>query len=109
MNDRFKMIVKTTGLKYIDFAKDMGWGEQKVKFLANGRQNITPDIALELEEKFGIDPCWLIFGRGNMYPPKMSLDDEAIKTDDEINDTLKLLKQEIADIKKEQEKLTKLQ
>jgi len=57
-------------LKNRDIEKLLDFNTQKVSDLKTSSQSITPEIALELEDNFGLNPCWLIFGRGNMMITK---------------------------------------
>jgi transcriptional regulator with XRE-family HTH domain len=73
IHERFKEIVHKKRLTYKEIGILLGYSESKMKALANGKQTITPEIALHIEEKLGINPVWLIFGRGEMVEPKMDL------------------------------------
>ncbi len=77
MDKRLKDFIKTTRLNYLEFGEKIGYSEAKVKMLANGKQRITPDIALEIEEGYKVNPCWLIFGRGSMIPVGFDLSEDA--------------------------------
>lgn len=70
---RFKDFLNNCDLKNKDIAIVLSFGIQKISDLKNGKQRITPEIALLLEDKFNVNPVWLIFGRGAMYNIKMDL------------------------------------
>lgn len=72
-------------------AAQIKYPEQKIRDLKNGKQKITPEIALELENVFKINAVWLIFGRGDIFIPKFDLEkpNATILSNDEILDTLK--------------------
>ncbi len=72
--NRFKFYKQTSNLQYKEIAdKFENITLQQIKDMANGNKNITPELALQLEEKLGINPIWLIFGRGEMIEAKIDL------------------------------------
>jgi plasmid maintenance system antidote protein VapI len=73
----------------------LGFTETKVRDLANDRQKLTPEIALQIEDKLGINPVWLIFGRGDMIEAKMDLGDKKLSNSEKYGteDAEEILKQ----------------
>lgn len=66
ISKRFREAMVELNLKNIDIAEKTNYNIQKVSDLKNGKQSITPDIAIDLETYFNINPCWLYFGRGDI-------------------------------------------
>jgi hypothetical protein len=86
IHERLKKVLKHKRYTYKEAGLILGYPEFKMKNLANGKQTITPEIALHIEEKLGINPVWLIFGRGEMVEPmvepKMDLGVEKVSSPD---------------------------
>ncbi len=62
---RFKEFMVKQKLENKDLAHDLNCTTQKITDIKTGKQNITPEFALELEALYQVNPCWLIFGKGN--------------------------------------------
>jgi plasmid maintenance system antidote protein VapI len=63
---RLKEFIVRYGLKNKEISEKLGYSIQKVSDLRSNKQKITPEIALDFEKYYQLNPCWLIFGRGNM-------------------------------------------
>jgi hypothetical protein len=83
---RLKKVIDKVGVEYKEFSEILEISHQKVKSMASGQQKITPEIALLIESKFGVNPSWLIFGTGKMFEGKLDIGYEYKYklTDDEI-------------------------
>lgn len=64
--ERFQNAINYIGLKQDVLAEKIGMSVYDLRNILTKKKKITPEIALKLEEHFNINPCWLIFGRGNM-------------------------------------------
>ncbi len=69
-NLRLGKAIKFLDLSQKDFADILGFNKQKITDLVNGKQNITDEIALLLEEKVNINKYWLLFNEGSMFASK---------------------------------------
>lgn len=98
MYKRFKKLVYAHAEDYEKFADIVGWKSRKVNFLASEKQKITIEIANELKEKLNINPCWLVFNQGEMYLPKIDLEQD-LKSEEETESDIDKLKKEIEEIK----------
>lgn len=104
IKNRFRVVMTHLNLEIKDICDALGFGESKVKNLRTGHQQITPEIALQLENKYFINASWLIFGKGEMMLPKFDIDDSKVKISNE--EILKLLTDResfLEEIKKETE------
>ncbi len=79
-----------------DFAKELNVDIYKIRNMLGGSVDIKPEFALDLRDKFGIDPCWLIFGTGVMNA-KFNLDgyESEVLSNTEITSMLNDLKEKI--------------
>ncbi len=106
---RFKRFTQDVCSKYSEISDKMpNFSEQQIKDMANGNKKITPEIAVEFEEKYFLNATWLIFGRGDMYIPKFDLGIEnntKDMTNEEILETLEKREQNIESIRKEIQEL----
>lgn len=99
MNKRFKQFVYTQVKDYVEFSELMECSVQKIKNLGSGKQKVTIDLALELEKKFNLNPCWLVFNQGEMYHPSMKLGVDEM-SEDETQAQIQKIKKDIEDMKK---------
>lgn len=112
IKERLKEALRELNLDIKKTAKKLDSTDSRVMNLRGGHQKITPDIALEVEDKLNINATWLIFGRGEMFlPPKMDIK----KEEEELNkktmsneDFIKYLRKrdkDLEEVKKELEEL----
>jgi len=66
INTRLALALKTIGLKQTNLADKLLISVHDIRNMASRKKKITPKFALLLEDKFNINPVWLIFGRGEM-------------------------------------------
>ena len=64
---RFKEIRKELNLTQKEFSEKLGFKDKLSNMIEAGRQKVTPEIALKIEDKFGISGWWLLTGRGEKY------------------------------------------
>lgn len=103
ISTRFKEVMIKIGISNKDIAVKCGITEIKVSDLRTGKNKISPELALQLEKYFKINPCWLIFGRGNMTiddgfdldgkDNKLMSYDELYKKVDELSDSVNEIKE----------------
>lgn len=108
---RFKEFQIKTGLKTETITEKTKWKSTKVLDLRNNRSKITPEIALELKKYFNLNPCWLIFGEGNMLygdtKPLISFDTRDKRVIGEKSNTKKTVEEEITELREIVESLIK--
>jgi len=70
MNDkitnRYNEALTKLKIKNKDIVEKLNYSATKASDFKTGKNNITPEFALELEKDFGINPCWLFFGYGEL-------------------------------------------
>jgi len=64
--ERLKQLRESTGLSQAEFGDKLGFKHNKVRDLESGKQKITRDIALLVEEVFFAREWWLLLGEGEM-------------------------------------------
>jgi DNA-binding XRE family transcriptional regulator len=100
---RFKEFMLRHDINNDDVAQKMSWNKQKVTDLKGGKVKISPQLALEFEEKFKLNPCWLFFGRGSMIIEDVGLDltgtEKKEMTIDELYTKVEELTNIVSDIK----------
>lgn len=104
IKNRFRVAMTSLNLEIKDICEALEFGESKVKNLRTGHQQITPEIALQLENKYFINASWLIFGKGEMILPKFDIEEVKEKISNE--EILKLLENResfLEELKKETE------
>lgn len=68
MIDRIKKIMEEEGMPYGKFAEEIGINGSRLSHYISGRNNVSLDLVSRILERFrGINPEWLLFGRGEMY------------------------------------------
>lgn len=83
IKNRFRVAMTFLNLEIKDICDTLGFGESKVKNLRTGHQQITPEIALQLEDKYFINASWLIFGKGEMILPSFDIGEKKQKISNE--------------------------
>lgn len=83
IKNRFRVAMAYLNLEIKDICEALEFGESKVKNLRTGHQQITPEIALQLENKYFINASWLIFGKGEMILPKFDIGEAKEKISNE--------------------------
>ena len=72
---RLREFFMKENIKNAEICEKMNYGHpQDATNLKGGKVAMTPDLALELERHWKINPCWLFFGRGPMKTPVPSMD-----------------------------------
>ena len=66
IKDRFKEIRNTSNLTREKFANKIGITPYKVRDIESGKQRLTADIILKLEEVFSVNSRWQITSKGSM-------------------------------------------
>lgn len=64
--ERFKIIIKHIDLKQEDLSSKLEMSLYDLRNILTRKKKITPELALLMEDKFKINPCWLFFGKGKM-------------------------------------------
>ena len=68
MIDRIKKIMEAEGMSAGKFADEIGIIGSRLSHYLSGRNNVSLDLVMRILERFrGINPEWLMFGRGEMY------------------------------------------
>lgn len=68
MIDRIKKIMVEENMTSSKFADEIGIINSRLSHYLSGRNNVTLDLIMKILERFrGINPDWLMFGRGEMY------------------------------------------
>ena len=99
---RLRKILDEMDKSIKDVATDMNYSESKIKGLRTGNQFITPEIAIEFENKYFINASWLIFGRGERFIPKFDISEDKQKiSNEEILKKLEERESFIEELKKE--------
>jgi plasmid maintenance system antidote protein VapI len=95
IHNRLKELLKHKRYTQKEFGILLGFSAQQVTDMINGRKTVTPEIALQIEDKLGINPVWLIFGRGEMIEAKMDLGVEKLSNSEKYGteDADEILKQ----------------
>jgi len=71
--ERLKTAMNTKKINIKEFSKIFEVTYAVARAIFDGRKKITPELALEIEEKLNIDAVWLIFGKGDMTTVRMDL------------------------------------
>ena len=68
MIERIKKIMVEENLSSSKFADEIGIINSRLSHYLSGRNNVSLDLIMKILERFrGINPEWLMFGRGEMY------------------------------------------
>ena len=68
MIDRIKKIMEAEGMSAGRFADEIGIIGSRLSHYLSCRNNVSLDLVMKILERFrGINPEWLMFGRGEMY------------------------------------------
>ena len=96
--DRYKKALDYIGLKQIPLSSKLGVPLNEIKNMSSKKKKVTPEFALLLEDKFNINPVWLIFGRGEMI---FTQEDQNLleETEKSINELVPTLVDEINKMK----------
>jgi|GEM_PF-1841345 len=95
--ERIKEIRKENFLTQKQFAECLSLRSEKIAEIENGRQKLTMEIALAIENKFNINMRWLLTGKGEkflegiMHEYRFKIDDQGTKLDKYKNYKIDLL------------------
>ena len=68
MIDRIKKIMESENIGLVKFADEIGVGSSALSHYLGGRNKISLELVTRILERFrGVNPEWLLFGRGEMY------------------------------------------
>lgn len=68
MITRIKKIIEVEGRSNGQFAEEIGISSSRLSHIFSGRNDATLEIITKILERYrGINPDWLLFGRGEMY------------------------------------------
>lgn len=68
MIERIKKIMESENMSAGKFADEIGIIGSRLSHYLSGRNNVSLDLVMKILERFrGINPEWLMFGRGEMY------------------------------------------
>lgn len=68
MIERIKKIIEVENIGLVKFADEIGIGSPALSHYMKGRNKIPLELVTKILERFrGINPEWLLFGRGEMY------------------------------------------
>jgi len=101
--NRFNKALKYIGLKQDEIANKLDMSIYDLRNILTKKKKITPEIALKIEKEFKINPCWLIFGRGEMTTDiGFDLDGsfKSPKSEEERNYAIEQLALQMKDIQK---------
>jgi len=64
--ERVKKVREIMGLTQAAFGERLGFKWSKIKDIEIGKQKLSPEIALDIEDKFSFSFRWLLTGQGEM-------------------------------------------
>lgn len=65
---RIKKIIEVENIGLVKFANEIGVGSPALSHYLSGRNKVPLELVTKILERFrGINPEWLLFGRGEMY------------------------------------------
>lgn len=64
--ERVKKVREMMGLTQAEFGSRLGFKWDKIKNIETNLQKLTPEIALDIEDKFSFSFRWLLTGKGSM-------------------------------------------
>jgi transcriptional regulator with XRE-family HTH domain len=67
--ERVKKVRESLELTQTQFGEGLGFKWDKVKNIEIGRQKLTAEIALKIQEVYSVDYNWLMTGEGDMFLP----------------------------------------
>ena len=68
MIERIKKIIEAENIGLVKFADEIGVGSPALSHYLRGRNKVSLELVTKILERFrGINPEWLLFGRGEMY------------------------------------------
>lgn len=68
MIERIKKIIEVENIGMVKFADEIGIGSSALSHYLRGRNKISLELVTRILERFrGVNPEWLLFGRGEMY------------------------------------------
>lgn len=68
MIERIKKIIEVENIGLVKFADEIGVGSSALSHYLGGRNKVPLELVTKILERFrGINPEWLLFGRGEMY------------------------------------------
>ena len=68
MIDRIKKIMESENIGLVKFADEIGVGSSALSHYLGGRNKISLELVTRILERFrGVNPEWLLLGRGEMY------------------------------------------
>lgn len=74
MIDRIKKIMVAENLSAGKFAEEIGIKNSRLSHYLSGRNNVSLEFVTGILERFrGVNPEWLLFGRGDMYKSNESV------------------------------------
>ena len=67
-NERLRSALKKIGVNQTQFAEKLGISKQYVNALWNGKENLSKKLAIKINDAYGIDAAWLLFGGEENIP-----------------------------------------
>ena len=68
MIERIRKIIEVENIGLVKFAEEIGVGSSALSHYLGGRNKVSLELVTKILERFrGINPEWLLFGRGEMY------------------------------------------
>ena len=64
MGERIKQLRKQLGISQEEFSKRIGLKQRTLSYVESGDRGILCSIVKKIHQEFGVNPEWLIFGRG---------------------------------------------
>lgn len=77
--NRLKQVREIMGLTQAAFGERLGFKWTKIKDIEIGKQKLTPEIALDIEDKFSFSFRWLLTGQGDMTAGVAGLSEDYAK------------------------------
>lgn len=68
MQNRLKKLLRALDIKQTSLSREIGMSESGLRGLLTGRvKSISGDALVELQQKFNVNPVWLVTGEGSMF------------------------------------------
>ena len=76
---RLKQVREIMGFTQAGLGEKLGFKWTKIKDIEIGKQKLTPEIALDIEQKFSFSFRWLLTGQGDMTAGVAGLNEDYAK------------------------------
>ena len=66
MGERIKQLRKQLGISQDEFATKLGLKQRTLSYIESGDRGILCSVVKKIHKEFGVNPEWIIFGKGDM-------------------------------------------